>query len=98
MLSKKVIDAEIKKLVKLRPQIVPRSMFGEDNIAKIDVCLKVLRNNLAEDQICDEWNPDEAPEVETKNQYLQSIAMDTRRWMDGEEEIEAPSEGWPLKK
>jgi hypothetical protein len=86
MKTNKEIDEQIKKLKAVRPKIVPRSAFGDDNLAKLDAQVAVLEGFMDEDEICDTY----------ENEVLQS-ALDAYEWKFGRSEINNLAEDWPLK-
>lgn len=84
------IAAEIKALTAIRPKVRRYSLFGEDNHARIDAEIAVLREDLDDDAIYDrfqdEANPDEnPPELDA--------ALHARQWMDGHEK-DGLADGW----
>ena len=88
--TQKEIDAKIEELKALRDKIKPYSIFGDDNGAKLEAVIKVLEDDLDEDDINDEWD------IEDEKLYdINSHAIETAGWRDGESD-EDPAEGWPL--
>ena len=86
MRTQEEIQEEIRRLKALEPVIRSRSAFGNDNRATLRAELKVLEDNLSEDQIYD---------LEDLLGYdTISNMMRVRDWLDGEEEEGTPSEGW----
>lgn len=84
------IDLAIKNLKELRPKIVPRTYFGDDNLAALDAMVEVLEKNLRRSSIGNRWDIDE-------DEHTYSAAMDARDWMDGLLPDEPVDENWPLR-
>lgn len=82
------IQEEIKKLKDLEPRIRPFSVFGTDNRAKIRAEIRVLEEDMGEDEIFD--LEDLVPE-----ETLQSM-LNARDWLDGKGDdiYGSLSEGW----
>jgi len=75
--------AEAKKLREMKPKVRQFSFFNDDNWAQIDAQIKVLEDDMDEDDIYgNEWDQGE-----------ESAAMSTRLWMDGEDNF-PPSDDW----
>ena len=74
--TKKQIEQEIKGLKEIKPFIPETDFFGGNNHDKIDAQIKVLEENLSEDEIYDTW-PDE------EHQDIVSNARDAMGWRDG---------------
>lgn len=91
MKTREEIQKVIKEMEALRPEVRPFSMFGDDNLASFDVCLEVLKEDLDDDDIQDQWDIDQ-------NYDLWSIANNTREWMDGEDDNFDPVKNWPIIK
>lgn len=90
--TQKEIDEQIKKLEEAKEGIVPYSMFGTDNLALVDVMIKVLEEDIDEDEIWDEWPRDE------EDMDSRSNADMARAWIDGECELDNLVEGFPMIK
>lgn len=86
--TKEEIKKQIKALKSVRPNIVPRSAFGDNNIARLDAQVKVLEENMDEDEIWDKWS----------DMDIAQCAIDALQWMEGDSEIDDLAEDWPLKK
>jgi len=84
--TKKQIKAEAVKLSKLKPDVRSVSGFGNNNHAAIDAQIRVLKENMGEDEIYDVWGG----EVNS----VRNNALEARFWMDGESEDGSPSYGW----
>ena len=78
------VKEEIAKLKELEPLIRPYSSFGGDNRAKVRAEIRVLEEDLSEDEIC---NMEGIIDHDTL-----SIMLSTRYWLDGEEDT-LPSKG-----
>lgn len=79
------IDAEIARLEEARTFAPARTMFGDDNHAKIDRQIEYLRGDI--DTTADEWN--DFSEAE------QSAILEAQGWEENQID-EAPSEGWEM--
>jgi hypothetical protein len=81
------IAAEIAALEKAKTYAPARTMFGDDNHAKIDRQIEYLRGEI--DMDSDEWN--DLSEAE------QSAVLEAQAWQDGDSE-ETLSSGWDIFK
>ncbi len=77
------IKKEIKTLTEMQPKVKRFSTFGDDNHAAIDAQIDVLKNDLDDDEIDEQYED-----------HARSNAHDARLWLDGEGEAETLSEGW----
>lgn len=91
MKTQEEIKKEIKALKAVRPKVRPFSIFGDDNLADLDVVLDVLEHDLDSDDISDRYDHAGASEE------LLMTAFHARDWMDGEGEEDSLAEGYPLK-
>lgn len=101
------IEAEIAALKALRTKIVPKSMFGNDNLALLEVHIRVLEEGMDSSMAMDAFEPldeddeddgevnAETNEMEERTSDKASAALDTVDWMRHGDR-ERPSEGWPL--
>lgn len=87
----KEIKKEIAQLKELKPDVRRFNVFNDDNHAKIDAQIRVLEEDLSEDDIYDEW-----PAEDGQDEVLRNSSLDARKWLDGESEDGAPSEGWAI--
>ncbi len=85
--TKDQIAAEIAALEKCKDYAPARTMFGEDNHAKIDRQIEFLRGDIDID----------GPEWDDLNENEQSAVMDAQAWVDGDSE-ENLSSGWDIFK
>lgn len=99
----KQIKKELDALSKMKTLIPQYTAFGDNNREKIEAEIRVLADDMSEDEIYGEW-PVDGKDDEESNELLReygaqnSAALYARRWMDGEEE-ESMSQGWaPLAK
>jgi len=84
------IAAQIQRLRELRPNIVPRTYFGDDNLGALDIEIECLEEGWDEDYI----------EENLEDQNLNMHALIALRWKLGEQEEEDSAnldDGWPLK-
>lgn len=91
--TQKEIQAEIETLLKMKPTVFAKSAFGDDHHAAIDAQVETLQKNLGKYEIGDRGDLDEYEHDFFADNQRES-ALEARRWMDGEEEAEKPSEGW----
>ncbi len=106
--TEKQIDAEVAALKALRPFVVPQSMFGDDNLASLDMQVRVLEQRMDERDIDDQFEPlNEDDEVEGDDNACVNAdegrtieramaAREVVQWMEGHSH-DRPSEGWPLQ-
>jgi len=90
MKTKEQITKEIEALKAVRPNVRPRSMFGDDNLGSIDAEIDVLENDMDNDDIYDKYDRTQYSE------YILSSALYARQWINDEEDDDL-AEGWPLK-
>lgn len=78
------ITAELEALEECKKYAPHHSIFGDDNHAKIELQIRLLQGDIDpdNDQEWDEFSDDE-----------QSMILEAKYWMDGEEN-ESPSSGW----
>ena len=84
MKDQDLILEEIEGLEALKPRIIPRTGFGDDNIAAVDAQIEVLQSRMDEEQIHDRW-----PNVGDESHVLGS-ALDALGWMEDSSEREHP--------
>ncbi len=77
------IKKEIKALEEMQPKVKRFSAFGDDHHEAIDAQLDVLKNDLTDDEIDEQYE-----------NHARSNAQDARLWLDGEGDSESPSEEW----
>ena len=92
MKSEEQIKKQIEALEKIRPNVRPYSAFGDDNLAALDAQIKVLKDDMDNDDIWDEW-PEEEADLHTRDS-----AFEARRWPDDEAESDNLAKDWPLIK
>ena len=99
----KEIKKELDALTKMSTLIPQYTAFGGNNREKIEAEIRVLADDMSEDEIYGEWPMDGKDDKETEEfqrEYAEqnSSALYARRWMDGEEK-ESMSSNWaPLAK
>lgn len=81
------IDAEVKALKALKPKIRQTSLFGDNHHDAIDTQIRVLEEDISEDDIYTQFqeSDDEAAEDEVRGENILEAALAARRWLDGEE-------------
>ena len=84
------IEKQITALKEVRPKVRPYSYFGDDNLAALDAQIKVLEEDLDDDEIYDEW-PGEESEIN-----IRGAADKARNWIDGGSESDDLATDWPL--
>ncbi len=80
--TQKQIEDEIKALEACKSYVPPRTMFGDDNHANIDLQIDYLRGEI--DTTADEWNDFSTDQ--------QSIIGEAEAWKEGQGD--SPSSGW----
>ena len=75
MPTQQQIDAEIKALQEIVPQVPPYSFFGESNRAAIGSQIRVLQENMSGDSIYDRYED---------RDYILDAAQTARDWLDGD--------------
>lgn len=88
------ISEAIENLKRLRHRVVPKSIFGDDNIKMIDAVIQVLEQDLSFHAIGRNWGSD------MDDLEIYYAARDARYWMEGDApgEYEPDNEEeWPLK-
>jgi len=93
MKTKEQIQTEIEALKIVRPNVRPRSAFGDDNLAALDAQVQVLENDWDNNDIYDEFD-----RCAIQESVLES-ALYARQWINDEEDPDdgGLAEGWPLK-
>lgn len=81
--TEKQIAAEIKALEACKSYIPKRTMFGDDNIRKVDLQIEYLRGEI----------DTTAPEWEEYSDDEQSSILEAQNWEEGDSD-ESPSSGW----
>lgn len=87
----KQIEEEIQKLEDLKTKVVPKTVFGDDNVKAIQAAIRALKEEMSEDQAYDLEDEEEFNEREREN------AVEAILWRDDGDEAVSES-GWPLKK
>ena len=89
------VKAQAALLSEMKPRIRRFNFFGDDNWAKIDVQIKVLENDMDEDELYDYVDEQQAYLDLTDDQKyeLSSVGFDAIEWRDGTLD-EPPSDGW----
>lgn len=83
------VQTEIEMLKTMKPTVRHYGMAG-DNRCAIDAQIAVLRDNLSESQIYQNW-PGE--DEEDGDQYILDSALEAHRWRTGQSNV-APHEDW----
>lgn len=89
MRTQKQIDKEIKVLESLKGNIVAFSFFGDDNNARVQVQIDVLKDEMDKDATYDLWGTDGKEE----NESLFECATLACDWLH-EDCDELPSDDW----
>ncbi len=98
-MTKKQIKKEIAALKKIKPRVPRTNFFRDDHHAAIDAQIKVLSESMSIDRVFDEFPSTEmsggrVPEEDCVAQNVHEAAYEAARWLNDDEEIAAPSEGW----
>lgn len=82
------IKEQIAELEEIKPHIIPKSFWGDDNVAQIDAAIWVLKNqnSITEDSIYDRF-PDEVGEHELNG------ALHAYQWLN-DQDPDAPAIGY----
>lgn len=93
MKTQEQITKEIGALKTVRPNVRPRSAFGDDNLAQLDAQIEVLENNWDDDDIYDNFDRCAIQE------YILEAALAVRQWINDEEDPDCKGLAceWPLK-
>jgi len=101
--TKKQIEAEIKKLSEMKPNVKRTSIFGDNHHDAIDAQIEVLKNRLTEDEVYDRFPSME--ELEDRANHGEEVddegypsnvideAIYAAQWLAGESEDKI-SDGW----
>lgn len=89
------VKAEVTLLLGMKPRIRQFSFFGEDNWVKIDVQVKVLEDDMNEDELNDyvDEQQEELDLTDDQKYELSSVGFEAVEWRDGTLD-EPPSDGW----
>jgi len=93
MKSKEQIQTEIEALKTVRPNVRPRSAFGDDNLGSVDAQIEVLLHDLDNADIYERYDHCDSSE------YILESALAARQWINDEEDpdCEGLACEWPLK-
>jgi len=94
MKTEEQIKIEIEALKTIRPNVIPTSLFGDDNLAAIDAQIAVLEDDMDNDDIYDTYD-----HCDSQESILES-ALQARQWIDDEEDSDCEGLAceWPLRK
>jgi hypothetical protein len=103
--TEKQIEAEIKKLTQIKPNVRKTSVFGDNHWDAIDAQIEVLKNYWTEDDVYDnfpsqedlESRADHGEEIDDIIAYpdnVRSEALEAARWLAGESEFKKLSDNW----
>ena len=90
MKTKDEIKSEIAKLREIKPKVIRKSRFGDDNWKALEAQIRVLEEGLNEEQIWSVWPDDK------EDGYARDSALEAMEWMNGESEIDSLLEDWKL--
>lgn len=96
MRTQSEIDEQIKWLEENKRKIQRRNVFGEDNWAKLDAELTVLKEQLTEEDVWDR-SAGEGEEDDSKEWDFVTgeAARDAAMWLAGDTD-DSPSENWSV--
>ena len=100
MKTQEEIDQQIKSLEELKSKVVPRTAFGDDNVAAVEAQIKALREDFDEDDCYEEWpdvEDDEDGSLTEVNRRLRDQAREAVAWRNGESDQADLCDDWPLK-
>lgn len=94
MKSNEEILVAIVELKAIRPKVIPKTAFGDDNLEALDAQIQVLEELMDIDDIWDEWWEEEAEE------YVRHSALEADKWLNNQEDTpgESLASQWPLKR
>ena len=89
------VKAQAALLSEMKPRIRRYSFFGDDNWAKIDVQIKVIEEDMSEDELNDyvDEQQGELDLTDDQKYELSSVGFEAIDWRDGTLD-EPPSDGW----
>lgn len=85
------ITEEIQKLTALKNVVQPKTWFGEDNHAGIDVQILVLSTGMTHDQIYARWGQEDSEDC--YDEHKLDLALQAAMWVAGEPSV-SPSQDW----
>jgi hypothetical protein len=93
--TKEQVKAQATLLSEMKPRIRRYSFFGDDNWAKIDVQIKVLEEDMSEDELNDyvDEQQGELDLTDDQKYELSSVGFEAIEWRDGTLD-EPPFDGW----
>ena len=83
--TSEAVKAEIEALKQIKPKVRPESFFGDNHHDAIDAQVKVLTEDMSEE--------DAESEFEYEPDNVRNAAMEAYDWLEGSLP-EAPSAGW----
>lgn len=93
MKTQEQIKKEIEALKTVRPNVRPKSIFGDDNLGSVDAQIMVLEGGLDNDDVYDKYDRVGSSE------YIIEAACAAVDWMNDDEnpDCEGLACEWPLK-
>jgi len=88
MKTQKEVEQQIEALRGIQEKVRPYSAFGDSHLDAIDAQIKVLEEDMENDEI--EY------EFESEAQNVLMAALDARQWIDGESDIDDLAADYPL--
>lgn len=89
------IKTELAALESLKDRIPQHSVFGDDNRAKIEAQIDVIKSGMSEKEVYKKYEPDEtAEEYQDSDMGILDDALYARQWLDGQATDGSPSENW----
>jgi hypothetical protein len=87
------INAEIAALMKIKPNVRERTIFGDDNHAAIDAQVAVLRDRMSSDKVYNDYGDEDSDDFD---QYTLDAALSAHDWMTGAlaSDEDAPAASW----
>ncbi len=87
------IKAEIESLQSIKFKVREYSAFGDNHRDAIEAQIKVLEDDLLEDEIYNRADESLYAEEEVWTESVKDAALEVRQWLDGDME-ETPTENW----
>jgi len=92
MKSQEEINEQIQRLKDARENVTPMSIFGDDNLAGVDLQIRVLEEGLDEDDVYTEFGEGD------ESMNIRSYGTEATAWVLGESEYDDLVENLPIKK
>ena len=85
------IDKQVEALKAIRPKVRPHTAFGDSNLDGSDAQIKVLEEDMDDDEVWNEWPGEES------DMNIRMSADEAVNWRDGESDVVDLATEWPLE-